>query len=100
VADEAQPADWKSPYGFVASRDIAAGTEINHSNARAPKPQVILERNQSVIIRIDKPGLAVTAMGKSMQKGKLGELIKVKNIDSQRVILARVNEDGTVEPVF
>jgi flagella basal body P-ring formation protein FlgA len=60
----------------------------------------MLERNQTVIIRIDKPGLAVTAMGKSMQQGKLGELIKVKNIDSQRVILARVNEDGTVEPVF
>jgi flagella basal body P-ring formation protein FlgA len=42
----------------------------------------------------------VTATGKAMEKGRLGECIKVKNIDSQRVILAKVNEDGTVEPVF
>jgi flagella basal body P-ring formation protein FlgA len=100
LADDPVSADWAPPYGFVAVRDILAGAEINRNNAKAPKPQVILERNQSVIIRIDKPGLVVTAMGKSMQQGRLGELIKVKNIDSQRVILAKVNEDGTVEPVF
>ena len=68
--------------------------------AKTPKPPVVIERNQTVVIRIDRAGLVVTAMGKAMQQGKLGENIKVRNVDSQRVILAKVNEDGTVEPVL
>jgi flagella basal body P-ring formation protein FlgA len=35
-----------------------------------------------------------------MQEGRAGEYIKVRNLDSQRMILAKVNEDGTVEPIF
>jgi len=100
VADEVQPTEWTPPYGLVAVRNLAAGSVIGPGMVKTPKPQVIIERNQTVIIRIDKPGLVVTAIGKTMQQGKLDELIKVKNIDSQRVIMARVNEDGTVEPVF
>jgi flagella basal body P-ring formation protein FlgA len=64
------------------------------------KPDVIVKRNQNVVIRMERPGLSVTAVGKAMQKGSVGEYIKVRNVDSQRLILARVNEDGTVEPVF
>ncbi|MHC4087226.1 MAG: flagella basal body P-ring formation protein FlgA [Planctomycetota bacterium] len=35
-----------------------------------------------------------------MQEGRTGEYIKVRNLNSQRIILARVKEDGTVEPVL
>ncbi len=35
-----------------------------------------------------------------MQEGRAGEYIKVRNVDSRRVISAKVNKDGTVEPVF
>ena len=100
ISDEPQASDWMPPYGFVAARDIAEGITIVPDMVKAPKAQVLIERNQTVVIRIDKPGLAVTAMGKAMQRGKLDDYIKVRNIDSQRVIVARVNEDGTVEPVY
>jgi flagella basal body P-ring formation protein FlgA len=39
-------------------------------------------------------------MGKAMEDGKAGDMIKVRNIDSQRVVLARVAADGTVEPLL
>ncbi len=97
---EPQASDWAPPYGLVAVRDIAAGAAVEAGLVKAPKAQVIIERNQTVVIRIDKPGLVVTAMGKAMQQGKLDDYIKVRNTDSQRIIMARVNEDGTVEPVF
>ncbi|HEX42777.1 MAG TPA: hypothetical protein ENN81_12070, partial [Phycisphaerales bacterium] len=29
-----------------------------------------------------------------------GQFIKVQNIDSQRVIICKVRDEGTVEPVF
>jgi flagella basal body P-ring formation protein FlgA len=42
----------------------------------------------------------VTALGKAMQTGQEGEYIKVRNMDSQRIILCKVNQDRTVEPVL
>jgi flagella basal body P-ring formation protein FlgA len=35
-----------------------------------------------------------------MQDGKAGDYIKVRNMDSQRIIMARIGEDGNVEPVL
>jgi flagella basal body P-ring formation protein FlgA len=100
VSDKPEPAGWKAPYGLIASRNLSAGAVVGQAAAKQAKPQIKVERNQSVVIKIDTPGIVVTAMGMAMQQGASGESIKVKNIDSQRIILARINEDGTVEPVF
>jgi flagella basal body P-ring formation protein FlgA len=100
VANKLQSAEWTSPYGLAAVRNFAAGIVIGPGMAKPLKGQILIERNQNVVIRIERPGLAVTAMGKAMQQGTLGEHIKVRNADSQRVIIAKVKEDGTVEPVF
>jgi flagella basal body P-ring formation protein FlgA len=64
------------------------------------KPQVLLKRNQTILIKVDRLGLLVTAIGRTMQDGGVGEYIKVQNLNSQRIITAKVNEDGSVEPVF
>jgi len=100
ISDEPEPAGWSVPYGLVAVRNLPAGAVVGSNMAKSPQPPVVIERNQTVVIRIERAGLVVTAMGKATQQGKLGECIKVRNVDSQRVILAKVNEDGTVEPVF
>ncbi len=100
ISDEPEPADWATPYGLVAVRNLAAGTVVNPRMITSPQPEIVIERNQAVVIRIDRPSLAITAMGKAMEKGRIGECIKVQNTDSQRVILARVNEDGSVEPIL
>ena len=95
-----EPLNWSAPYGLVTRCLIDANTVIQPGMISSVKPQVLLERNKTVLIRFEKPGLLITAIGKTMQKGSLGEYIKVRNIDSQRIILAKVKEDGTVEPVF
>jgi flagellar basal body P-ring formation protein FlgA len=100
VSDAPEQTNWSKPYGLIASRNLPAGTVVGSNMAKSPQPPVVIERNQNVVIRIERAGLIVTATGKATEKGRLGECIKVKNLDSQRVILAKVNEDGTVEPVF
>ena len=100
LSDYAEPADWRMPYGLVAKRWLPANTVIHPHMVGSVKPAVIAGRNQSVVIRIERPGFLVTAIGRTMQEGRAGEYIKVRNVDSQRVILAKVNKDGTVEPVF
>jgi flagella basal body P-ring formation protein FlgA len=100
LSDYAEPADWRMPYGLVAKRLLPANTVVHPHMVGSVKPAVIAGRNQSVVIRIERPGFLVTAIGRTMQEGRAGEYIKVRNVDSQRVILAKVNKDGTVEPVF
>jgi len=95
-----EPANWNPPYGLVAKRRIPANAVIYPYMVASENPVVVVKRNQTVVIRIERPGLLITAMGRAMQDGRSGEYIKVKNIDSQRTVFARVNDDGTVEPVF
>jgi len=95
-----EPDDWEPPYGQVARRTLPAETVLKPHMVGPVESPVIIKRNQNVVIRIQKPGFLITAVGKAMQDGKVGEYIKVRNIDSQRIILGRVNQDRSVEPVI
>ena len=95
-----EPADWKAPYGLITKSKISANTVINSNMISSVTSQTALKRNQNVVIRIRKPGFEITAVGITMQDGKTGDFIKVRNVDSQRIIMARINEDGCVEPVL
>ncbi|MHC4460054.1 MAG: flagellar basal body P-ring formation chaperone FlgA [Planctomycetota bacterium] len=95
-----EPSDWRPPYGLVARRKLRANTVIRSDMIGPVKPAVIVGRNQTVVIRIERPGLLVTAIGKAMQDGRAGEYIKVRNVDSRRIILAKVREDGSVDPIL
>ena len=95
-----EPSDWKPPYGLTTRRRLPANTVINPNMLESLKSPVIVKRNQNVVIRIERPGFLITAAGKTMQDGSTGEYIKVRNMDSQRIILARISEDGSVEPVL
>lgn len=93
-------AGWKSPYGLVALRDLPARTEIRDGMVDAPQPSLLVRRNETVVIRLQRPGFLVTAVGMAMQEGRAGQYVKVRNTDSHRVIVCKVNDDGTVEPVL
>jgi flagella basal body P-ring formation protein FlgA len=99
-SDYPEPVNWRQPYGLIAKRRLTANTVLRPYMLESLKSPIIVKRNQNVVIQIQTPGLLVTAVGKTMQEASAGEYIKVRNADSQRIILARVNEDGTVEPIF
>jgi len=100
ISNYPEPVDWKPPYGLIAKRQIPAKTLLNPNMLGPVKSPIITKRNQKVVIRIDMPGFLITAFGKAMQEGRAGDYIKVRNIDSQRIILAMINEDGSVKPAF
>jgi len=100
LSDKPQPADWKAPYGLAAKCRIPAGKEIEANMVTEKAKEAVISRNQSVLIKVDRPGLVVQAAGKALEKGSAGECIKVQNMESNRVIIAKIKEDGTVEPVF
>ena len=91
---------WKPPYGLVALRNLPARTEIRDGMVDAAQPSLIIRRNETVVIRLQRPGFLVTAVGLAMQEGRAGQYVKVRNTDSHRIIMCKVNGDGTVEPVL
>lgn len=99
VCDYPEPANWKPPYGSVAKRRLAANTVVLTEMVEPVKSKVVVNRNETVVMRIESPGLLVTAVGVAMQEARAGGYVKVRNVDSQRIILCKVSEDGTVEPV-
>ncbi len=99
-SDQPESADWKPPYGLVAVRALAAATEIRGEMINAAQSPIVVLRNEAVVIRIQRPALVVTAMGIALQEARAGEYVKVRNADSSRVVLCKVNTDGTVEPML
>ncbi len=100
VSNYPEPAGWKVSYGLSAARPIPANTVVTDSMLSPPEPDVVIKRNQSVSIKIENAGLIASAAGKALQDGVAGEYIKVQNVDSKIIIIAKVNHDGTVEPVY
>lgn len=60
------------------------------------KPKLV-HRGESVIILAKNKDIEIRVNGKAMMDGSEGELIKVKNISSQRVIEGRVSATGIVK---
>lgn len=100
VCEEPEPVGWKPPYGLAATRSLPANAVIRGGMVGTPQAPVVVRRNETVVMRLERPGLLITATGLALQEARTGEFIKVRNADSQRVIVCKVIGQGTVEPVL
>jgi len=100
VTDQPEPPGWKPPYGRVALRTLAAGTEVQADMVGVAQLPVLVRRNETVVIRIQRPGLLITAVGVALQEARVGEYVRVRNADSSRIVICKVNADGSVEPTL
>lgn len=62
--------------------------------------QPIVKRGDRVRIIVESPGMRITAVGEVKQNGCLGERISVANLDTNKVIQARVVDTQTVKVDF
>ncbi|AQT66920.1 flagellar basal body P-ring biosynthesis protein FlgA [Anaerohalosphaera lusitana] len=95
-----EPKNWKAPFGYIARKPLSKGEQVKQNYITAPKPEVVIKRNQTLVIKVQTPGLLITTMGKALDDGAVGQTIKVRNVDSGRILVTKVSEDGTVSPVF
>jgi len=95
-----EPKGWKSPFGLIAKKDLKQNQPIKNSMLTVRKPEVVIKRNNLVIIKVQTEALSLSVKGQALGQGSFGELIKVRNIDSKRIIICRINHDGTVSPVL
>ena len=86
--------------GARARLSIPAGARLRPNMIATPSDEPIIARNEIVRMVIHCRGLTVTAIGQALAPGRLGEPIKIRNVDSQRTVIAVVTAPGIVEPLF
>jgi len=80
--------------GKVSSRRIALGTPIS-SGAIFSAP--LVKRGEQVTIIATINTLEIRMAGKALANGKEGDVIKVKNLNSNRIVEGKVSKTGTVK---
>jgi len=79
--------------GRTLKKDVAAGTVITYSMLDDP---VVIQKGEIVNIVAENKKLMVQAKGKAMEKGRVGESIRVKNTLSEKEIFGKVVDDNTI----
>lgn len=93
-----QAADWSPPYGTQARAFMAAGVDVRNTVIKDEAAPITITRNAVVLLKVEGPGFVLTCAGQALQDGRTGDLIRVRNMDSKRVIVARIMPDGSVQP--
>lgn len=81
----------KTPY-----RTISPGRAIRKAEIVTP-PSV--HKNETVTMQYHMAGLEIRALGEALESGAEGDMIRVRNTDSNVVIHAKINGPGMVEAV-
>ena len=79
--------------GMEARRPLRAGEIISATDLRHP---VVVTKGQTVTMTFDEPGVSLTAMGRAMAEGGVGDTVVVQNPASYRMVNAIVTGAGTV----
>ncbi|WP_052763949.1 flagellar basal body P-ring formation chaperone FlgA [Microvirga massiliensis] len=79
--------------GKTARRSLVPGEAIPLNAVDDPK---LVTRGVPTAVVFEEGGLLITGIGTPLQSGTLGQSIQVKNMDSGRVIVGRVQADGRI----
>ncbi|HEY8947737.1 MAG TPA: flagellar basal body P-ring formation chaperone FlgA [Rhizomicrobium sp.] len=79
--------------GMEARRVLRAGEPIRPDDVRHP---ILVTKGSTVTMTFDAPGVTLTAVGKAMSEGGIGETVTVLNPVSYRQISCTVTGAGTV----
>jgi flagella basal body P-ring formation protein FlgA len=82
-----------SAIGLAAKRPLRSGAMLQSSDLMKPE---LVQRNESVTIVYEVPGVLLTVRGKALEAGAAGDLVNVLNIQSNRTVQTTVIGPGRV----
>jgi len=82
--------------GMQARRVLRAGEALRADDVRRP---VVVAKGQTVTMLFSAPGVELTAMGRAMSEGGVGDMVTVQNPASFRMVTATVTAPGTVRAI-
>ncbi|ALE02966.1 flagellar basal body P-ring formation chaperone FlgA [Bartonella ancashensis] len=89
--------DMKQVMNKVAVRPLKAGRPIALSSLGEP---ILVERGQTAKLIFQTSNLQITALGVVLQSGSSGDVVRVRNADSGRIVMGTVLQDGSVRVGF
>ncbi len=79
--------------GNAARRPLPRGTLLRETDIQRPE---VVEKNATVTMTFEQPGLQLTMRGKALSGGALGDVIQVQNMSSKRTVEAKVTGPNLV----
>ena len=79
--------------GMETSRALYRGQAINESNLRAP---TLIKRNAIVQMEFARGAMTISAEGRALENGGLGDRIRVMNLGSKRIVTVVVTSADSV----
>ncbi|MGO4573372.1 flagellar basal body P-ring formation chaperone FlgA [Microvirga sp. 2TAF3] len=79
--------------GKTVRRTLVPGEAIPMNSIDDPR---VVTRGVPTTVVFEEGGLSITGIGTPLQSGTVGQSIQVKNIDSGRTIIGRVEADGRI----
>jgi flagella basal body P-ring formation protein FlgA len=79
--------------GMQARRMLAAGQPFRGDDVRKP---IVVTKGETVTMQFIVPGVELTAMGRAMSEGGIGDTVTIQNPASYRMISGVVIAPGTV----
>ncbi len=74
--------------GLESRRSLRQGQPIRRGQVRRPR---LVRRGDIVTLELRRPGLLLTALGRALEDGARGEVIRLVNLDSERPLRGRVS---------
>lgn len=83
-----------SVVGMQTRRVLRAGMTMRNDDVRAP---ILVTKGSTVTMQFEAPGVTLTATGRAMSEGGVGDTVTILNPASYRQISAVVTGAGTVK---
>lgn len=92
----------KKPNAFARTSDVVGQEARTTLYAGRPilfddvGPPAVVARNQIVVVKFKSAGLIIHTEGRSLQRGGIGDRIRIMNLDSRTTVSGQVQSDGSV----
>lgn len=87
------PTKMEEVKGMQARRVLPAGQPFRGDDVRRP---IVVTKGQTVTMQFSAPGVELTAMGRAMSEGGVGDTVTIQNPASFRMVAATVISPGVV----
>ncbi len=79
--------------GQEAKTTLYAGRPILFDDVGPP---ALVTRNQIVMLRFETGGLVITTEGRSLERGGIGDRVRIMNLSSRATLFGQIHADGSV----
>lgn len=80
--------------GMTAKRRLQPGKPVRTSDVRPPR---LVVKGEPVLMKVEAPGINLTAEGRALEHGAKGDLVRILNTSSKQVVTGIVTAPQTVE---